>query len=57
MTVTDTSSKDYEPFLVQKRSREQLIDFEEGFNTGSAGKIANETKSEAWKRGWAEVQQ
>jgi len=57
MTVTDTSSKDYEPFLVQKRSREQLIDLEEGFNTGSAGKITNDTKSEAWKRGWAEAQQ
>jgi hypothetical protein len=45
------------PFQEQPRTNRQLQDFEEGLNAGQAGIPNDDTKSEAWQRGWADAQE
>jgi hypothetical protein len=43
-----------EPFLLRKRSAEEIADYDLGFQAGANAEEADDTKSEAWQHGWAE---
>jgi hypothetical protein len=46
-----------EPFMLMEHSAEEIADYDAGFAAGSEGKGCDDTKSIAWKRGWAEAQE
>lgn len=46
-----------EPFLLCPRSDEEIAEYDLGFQAGKDGQEADDTKSEAWQRGWAEAQE
>jgi hypothetical protein len=48
--------EDNEPFLLNRRTDEEMADYHSGLNAGLAGKEVDASKSEAWQRGWAEAQ-
>jgi hypothetical protein len=48
---------DSEPFLLRKRSQQEIADYDAGFAAGSKGGASEEGKSDAWNRGWAEAQE
>jgi hypothetical protein len=52
-----TVIKDDEPFLLKQRSEEDIADYDKGFECGQSGGQNDDTKSEAWQRGWAESQE
>jgi hypothetical protein len=49
--------EDNEPFLLNQRTEEEMADYGAGLNAGLAGEEADDRKSEAWQRGWAEAQE
>jgi hypothetical protein len=56
--MADTKKRnDEEAFLLRNQSGEELADFDAGFSAGSDGKGADDTKSVAWQRGWADAQE
>jgi hypothetical protein len=48
---------DVEPFMLLQRSDEELADYDKGFECGQSGGQNDDTKSDAWQRGWAEAQE
>jgi hypothetical protein len=48
---------DYEPFLMRRRTPEELADYDAGLIAGEDGKGNDDTKSFAWQRGWREAQE
>ena len=46
-----------EPFLLRPRSDEEIAEYDLGFQAGKDGKEEDDTKSEAWQRGWTEAQE
>jgi hypothetical protein len=48
---------DTEPFMLRKHTDEEVIDYDDGFKAGFNGRPNDDTKSEAWQRGWAEAQE
>jgi hypothetical protein len=52
-----TSVPDDEPFMLRHRSEEEMNEYDKGFECGQSGGQNDDTKSEAWQRGWAEAQQ
>ena len=46
-----------EPFLLRQRFDEEIDDYDLGFQAGKDGQGADDTKSEAWQRGWDEAQE
>jgi hypothetical protein len=48
---------DTEPFMLRKRTDEEVADYDKGFECGQSGGQNDDTKSEAWQRGWAEAQE
>jgi hypothetical protein len=46
-----------EPFLLRKRSDEEIADYDLGFQAGTNAEEADDTKSEAWQRGRAEARE
>jgi hypothetical protein len=54
--ATDVNT-DTEPFMLRKRTGEEIADYDNGFETGQKGGQNDDTKSEAWQRGWAEAQE
>jgi hypothetical protein len=54
--ANEDSIDDHLPFDSSERSEVELIDHLFGFKAGTAGQPSDETKSPAWKRGWAEAQ-
>jgi hypothetical protein len=46
-----------EPFLLRKRSDEEIADYDLGFQAGANAEEEDDTKSEAWQHGWAEAQE
>ena len=49
--------EDNEPFLLNQRTVEEMADYGAGLNAGLAGEEVDDSKSEAWQRGWAEAQE
>jgi hypothetical protein len=52
-----TVIKDDEPFPLRDRSEEEIEDYDKGFECGQTGGQNDDTKTEAWQRGWAEAQE
>ncbi len=46
-----------EPFLLRKRSDEEIADYDHGFQAGTNAEEADDTKSEASQRGRAEARE
>jgi hypothetical protein len=49
--------EDNEPFLLNQRTVEEMADYGAGLNAGLAGEEVDDSKSEAWQRGWADAQE
>ena len=45
------------PSLLRKGSDEEIAEYDIGFQAGSNAEEADDAKSEAWQRGWAEPQE
>jgi hypothetical protein len=45
------------PFLLRKRSHEEIAEYDIGFQAGSNAEEADDAKSEAWQRGRIKVQE
>ncbi|MBB5329413.1 hypothetical protein [Tunturiibacter gelidoferens] len=48
---------DTEPFMLRQRTNEEIADYDKGFECGQEGGQNDDTKSQAWQRGWAEAQE
>jgi hypothetical protein len=48
--------EDGEPFLIKRRPEEEMADDHKGFEAGANHQEYDDTKKEAWQRGWAEAQ-
>jgi hypothetical protein len=46
-----------ELFMLRQHSDEELAEYDKGFESGQKGGPNDETKTEAWQRGWAEAQE
>ena len=57
VTGVDPVPDDMEPFTLRKRTDEELADYDEGFKCGQRGGQNDDSKSQAWQRGWAEAQE
>jgi hypothetical protein len=57
VTGVDPVPDDTEPFMLNKHSDEEVADYDKGFECGQSGGQNDDTKSEAWQRGWAEAQE
>jgi hypothetical protein len=55
--MTIPLDSDNEPFLLRQRTEEEIADYDKGFESGQKGGPNDDTKSEAWQRGWAEAQE
>jgi hypothetical protein len=44
-------------FMMTEHFVEEIADYGEGFAAGSDGKEPDDTKSLAWRRGWAEARE
>jgi hypothetical protein len=55
--LSGEATADTEPFLSRKRTYEEVADYDRGFETGQKGGQNDDTKSQAWQRGWAEAQE
>jgi formylglycine-generating enzyme required for sulfatase activity len=43
------------PYLLQKRSKDEMADYDAGFQAGLGGEEFDDTQNEAWQRGWADA--
>jgi hypothetical protein len=50
-------SLDTEPFMLKKHTDEEIAEYDKGFECGQKGGQNDDTKSQAWQRGWAEAQE
>jgi hypothetical protein len=48
---------DTEPFMLREHTDEEVADYDDGFKAGFKGRPNDDTKSEAWQRGWGEAQE
>jgi hypothetical protein len=48
---------DTEPFMLRQRPDEEIADYNKGFECGKTSGQNDETKSEAWQRGWTGAQE
>jgi hypothetical protein len=55
--MTIPLDSDNEPFMLRQRTEEEVADYDKGFESGQKGGPNDDTKSEAWQRGWAEAQE
>jgi hypothetical protein len=46
-----------EPYLLQKRSKDEMADYDAGFQTGLGDEEFDDTQNETWQRGWADAQE
>jgi hypothetical protein len=46
-----------EPFMLRQHTNEEVADYDDGFKAGFKGRPNDDTKSQAWQRGWAEAQE
>jgi hypothetical protein len=57
VTGADPVPDDTEPFMLPQRTDDEIADYDKGFECGQNGGQNDDTKSEAWQRGWAEAQE
>jgi hypothetical protein len=55
--LSGEATAETEPFLLRKHTDEEIADYDKGFECGQSGGQNDDTKSEAWQRGWAEAQE
>ena len=55
--ISGEATADTEPFMLRKRTDEEIADYDKGFEVGQKGQQNDDTKSEAWQRDWAEAQE
>jgi hypothetical protein len=55
--ATSDETLDTEPFMLRQHTDGEVADYDKGFECGQKGGQNDETKSEAWQRGWAEAQE
>jgi hypothetical protein len=55
--TTSPRFTDTEPFMLRKRTDEEVADYDKGFECGQKGGQNDDTKSQTWQRGWAEAQE
>jgi hypothetical protein len=55
--VTVDETLDTEPFMLRQHTDEDVAEYDKGFVFGQMGGQNDDTKSEAWQRGWAEAQE
>ncbi|WP_433963684.1 hypothetical protein [Tunturiibacter gelidiferens] len=48
---------DTEPFMLRQHTDEEVADYDKGFECGQSGGQNDDTKSQAWQRGWAEARE
>ncbi len=46
-----------EPFMLRPRSDAEIAEYDLGFLAGKSDEVADDTKTEAWQRGWLEAQE
>ena len=46
-----------QPFGSRDRTDEELAEYDKGVSAGLAGEPNDDTKSQAWQRGWADAQE
>lgn len=46
-----------ELFKLRQRSDEEIVEYDKSFECGQSGGQRDDTKTEAWLRGWAEARQ
>jgi hypothetical protein len=56
-TVNRGEDQETEPFMLRQRSDEEIAEYDKGLSTGQKGGRNDDTKSQAWQRGWAEAQE
>jgi hypothetical protein len=57
VTGADPLPDDAEPFVLRQHTDEEVADYDSGFKCGQQGGQNDDTKSEAWQRGWVESQE
>jgi hypothetical protein len=57
VTGVDPVPDETEPFMLRQRTDEEIAEYDKGFESGQKGSPNDDTKSEAWQRGWAEAQE
>jgi hypothetical protein len=55
--MADEMIDDTQPFDEREHTDEELADHDIGFEAGVAGEPNDDSKSEAWQRGWADAQE
>lgn len=55
--MTEEPIPDYESFNSQNRTDEEFIEYDKGVRAGLDGEPIDDTKTEAWRRGWADAQE
>ena len=48
---------DTEPFVMRSHTDAEIAHYDEGFKCGQSGGQNDDSKSQAWQRGWAEAQE
>jgi hypothetical protein len=48
---------DDQPFNSPDRTDEELVEYDKGVRAGLDGEPLDNTKTEAWRRGWADAQE
>lgn len=54
--VDTVPDDDEQPVMLRQHSEEEVTDYDDGFKAGFSGRSNNDSKSQAWQRGWAEAQ-
>jgi hypothetical protein len=55
--MTFPLSRDNEPFMPRQHTYEEVANYDDGFKVGFKGHANDDTKREAWQRGWAGAQE
>jgi hypothetical protein len=50
--MTFPLSRDNEPFMPRQHTYEEVANYDDGFKVGFKGHANDDTKREAWQRGW-----
>lgn len=53
----DPAPDDAEPFMLRQHTDEEVTDYDDGFKAGFRRRPNDDTKSQAWQRGWAAAQE
>jgi hypothetical protein len=57
LSGVDAVPNDDEPFMLRQHSDEDVTDYDDGSKSGYSRRSNDDTKSQAWQRGWAKAQE